>query len=215
MDVLWLYAFALGRHSAAALTHCVFLLALPLLMICYGKRNGASGPATAAALMVFAAPVVAIDGASAYIDVAVAFVMFAAFYAADALREEPSARSAALLGILAGGSFAAKYTAFIAFPLLLVILCAALWRTRGPAVKPLAVYSAWSAALWWANSPAAKTAAAVRSHPAVHRLQQASEAAAASKGRSPSAAATGSTCMGWRANTAMAMAAARTGSRRE
>ena len=39
-EMLFLYAFSFGRNSAAATVHCCFLLALPLMLICYGKRIG-------------------------------------------------------------------------------------------------------------------------------------------------------------------------------
>ena len=51
MRMLFLLAFTFGRHSAAALTHFLFLLALPLLMVCYGRpariarRGGGAGRA--------------------------------------------------------------------------------------------------------------------------------------------------------------------------
>jgi hypothetical protein len=40
VEMLFLFAFAFGRHSAAALVHCGFLLALPWLMLCWARRAG-------------------------------------------------------------------------------------------------------------------------------------------------------------------------------
>src|SRR5262249_31910780 len=37
-EMLYLFAFVFGKHSAAALVHFAFLCALPALMICYGRR---------------------------------------------------------------------------------------------------------------------------------------------------------------------------------
>src|SRR5215467_10739039 len=65
-EMLFLVAFAFGRHSAAALVHFAFLCTLPLLMVCYGRRFGFPKAALFAALLVFASPVVAKDGVSAY-----------------------------------------------------------------------------------------------------------------------------------------------------
>ena len=38
IELLFMPAYSLGRHSAAAMVHFLFLLDLPLLMICYGRR---------------------------------------------------------------------------------------------------------------------------------------------------------------------------------
>ena len=40
MEMLFLSAFLFGRHSAAALVHCTFLLVLPLVILNYAKRIG-------------------------------------------------------------------------------------------------------------------------------------------------------------------------------
>jgi hypothetical protein len=164
IDLLYLYAFSIGRHSAAALTHCIFLLTLPLMMVAFGRRFNIAGPSVAAALLVFAAPVVAIDGASAYNDVAVAFILFAVFYVAESQRDNPSNETALLLGILCGGAYAAKYTAFVAFPLAVILLLLALRRARLPVLKPLALMTAaaavfvlpWMIRNWvWYSNPVA------------------------------------------------------------
>src|SRR5262249_51523664 len=84
-------AFAIGKHSAAALTHFAFLIALALAVFAYGQRLGKPWAGAAAAFLVYASPVVGIDGTSAYIDVAVAAVVFAVFYWLeiwDELRDE-------------------------------------------------------------------------------------------------------------------------------
>lgn len=164
VDLLFLLAHSLGRHSAAALTHCIFLLTLPLMIVAFGRRFNIAGPSVAAALLVFAAPVVAIDGASAYNDVAVAALLFAVFYVAESQREQPTPNVAVVLGILCGGAYAAKYTAAIAFPLAAILLTLALRRARLPVLKPLALMTAvaavfvlpWMARNWvWYANPVA------------------------------------------------------------
>ena len=40
VEMLFLFAFSFGRHSAAATVHCWYLLALPLLMLSYARRIG-------------------------------------------------------------------------------------------------------------------------------------------------------------------------------
>jgi len=164
MDLLFLFAFSIGRHSAAALTHCIFLLALPLMIVALGRRSGIQGPSVAAALLVFAAPVVGVDGASAYNDVALAFILFAIFYVAESQREHPGENVAIVLGVLCGGAYAAKYTAFVAFPLAAVMLVLALRRAKLSVLKPLALMAAaaavfivpWMVRNWiWYSNPVA------------------------------------------------------------
>lgn len=137
VDLLFLHAYAFGRHSAAAFTHCIFLLTLPLMIVAFGRRYGLPGPGVAAALLVFASPVAAIDGASAYIDVALTAILFALFYVAEIQRDKPAIQGAVLLGILAGGAYAAKYTAIVALPMALLMLFLALRRAKAPVLKPL------------------------------------------------------------------------------
>src|SRR5271170_7198867 len=73
IEMLFLFAFTIGRHSAAALIHMSFLFDLPLLMLLYGRRFGWSYFATTfAAILVFASPLFGIDGTVAYVDVALA-----------------------------------------------------------------------------------------------------------------------------------------------
>jgi hypothetical protein len=110
VELLFLMAWAFGRHSAAALTHCAFYLALPLAMLRFGQRHGCPAAAAAAALFAMCSPLTLVDGTSAYIDVAVAASLFAVFALCEL--EAP----AVLLGLLAGACFGMKYTAFLAVP---------------------------------------------------------------------------------------------------
>ena len=61
IELLFLPAVALGGHSAAAMVQFLFLLDLPLLMICYWAPPRISDSAMAAAFLVFASPVVGLD----------------------------------------------------------------------------------------------------------------------------------------------------------
>jgi hypothetical protein len=108
LELLFLHAWAFGRHSSAALVHCAFLLTLPLLLLRFGQRAGQPAAGAAAGLFVFFSPVVMIDGSSAYNDIAVACVIFAVFYLCE-LEAPP-----ALVGVLAGFCYAIKYTACLA-----------------------------------------------------------------------------------------------------
>ena len=70
VEMLFLYAYSFGRHSATALVHWQFLVALPWLILNCGRRFGLPVPAAIAALLVFMTPIVLVDGSSAYVDVA-------------------------------------------------------------------------------------------------------------------------------------------------
>jgi hypothetical protein len=136
IELLFLPAFSLGGPSAAAMVHFLFLLDLPLMMIVYGRRFGFPVPAAAAAFLVFASPALGWDGTSAYVDVAAAAILFALLYL---LRIWDTERSPSLLipiGILAGFSFAAKYSAAIGIPYALGLVTWRLWRARKPWLRP-------------------------------------------------------------------------------
>lgn len=137
IELLFLPAVSLGGHSAAALLHFLFLLDLPLMMICFGRRFGFPLPAAAAAFLVFASPIVGWDGTSAYVDVAAAAVVFAVFYLLQIWDSTREANLLLLAGILAGFSYAVKYTAAIAIPYAFLYVTWRLWRGRKPLLRPL------------------------------------------------------------------------------
>jgi hypothetical protein len=132
LEMLFVPAFIIGRHSAAALVHLVFSVALALLMVAYGRRIGKPWAGVAGAFLTFASPVVGIDASSAYNDVAAGAVVFAAFYW---LQVWDDRRDLALLipvGLLGGYAYAVKYTAVLILPLALVFVA---YRARK--LKPL------------------------------------------------------------------------------
>ncbi len=114
IEMLFLFAFAFGRHSSAAMVHLAFLAVLPLTIICYARRFGFGAPGVAAAILMFASPVVGIDGTSAYNDVAAACVLFALFYVLQIWAESRRAGLVIIAGLLAGFAYAVKYTIGIA-----------------------------------------------------------------------------------------------------
>jgi len=127
VDMLYVPAFAIGRHSAAALLHFTFLMALALAVLAYGKRIGKPLAGAAAALLVYLSPVVGIDGTTAYTDVAAAAIVFSVFYWTQLWDENRKRRILIAIGLLAGYCYAAKYTAFV-----MVVYAAGfvVWRTR-------------------------------------------------------------------------------------
>ena len=125
VEMLFLFAFAFGKHSAAALVHFVFFVALGWQVFSYARRRGFPVAGASAALVVFASPVAGIDGTSAYNDVAVAAIAFTLFHLLQIWDEERQAgyplgppgaphnwRLVAAIGLVAGFAFAAKYTAW-------------------------------------------------------------------------------------------------------
>jgi hypothetical protein len=142
VEMLFLFAFAFGRHSSAALVHYAFLLALTLSILSYGRRIGCPIAGVAAALFVYLSPVVGIDATSAYVDVAVAAILFTTFYLLQIWDGDRSVRLSAVIGLVAGFAYAAKYTAFLAVPYATAYV---IWRGRR--LKPAATTAACSLVL--------------------------------------------------------------------
>jgi hypothetical protein len=74
IEMLFVPAFVIGRHSAAALVHFAMTFSLALAMFAYGRRLGKPWVGAVGALLMYASPVVGLDGTSAYIDVGVAAI---------------------------------------------------------------------------------------------------------------------------------------------
>jgi hypothetical protein len=159
IEMLYLYAYAFGRHSAASLVHFAFFVALGWLMFQYAKRAGFPVAGTCGALLVIASPVVDVTAASAYIDVAVAAIAFALFYLLQIWDDTRAPRLLIAIGLLAGFAFGAKYTAFAAIPYALGFVG---WKSRRP--RDLVVVAGcaalmiapWMARNWiWTHNPLA------------------------------------------------------------
>lgn len=154
MEMLFLVAFSIGRHPAAAMVHMAFQAALPLLVLCYGRRFGFPRAGAFAGLLTYACPVIGITGISAYNDLTVATLSFAVFYLLEVNYEENSSKSIFLIGLLCGFAYAVKYTAGLALPL-------AAGFTRGRRLIALSVGAAVTAGPWvlrnwlWLGNPTA------------------------------------------------------------
>jgi 4-amino-4-deoxy-L-arabinose transferase-like glycosyltransferase len=116
MEMLFLFGYAFGRHSATAMAHLTLLLTLPLAVLCYARRFGFTVPGVFAAVVVFVSPVVARDGTVAYNDVALAASLFGTFYLLEIWRAERRESLLVCAGLLAGFAFAVKYTGGFAIP---------------------------------------------------------------------------------------------------
>jgi hypothetical protein len=127
VEMLYLFAFAFGRHSAAATVHFGLLLALAWQMFAWARRTGYPLAGMCAASLVFLSPVVGVDGSSAYNDVAVAAIAFTLFHALWLWQEQRGPRLLVAIGLLAGFAFTAKYTAGLAVPYALGWVA---WKSR-------------------------------------------------------------------------------------
>jgi hypothetical protein len=146
VEMLFLFAFSIGRHSAAALVHFLFLMLLPLTMALYGIRFGIDkGAAAFAAIVVFVTPLVGWDGSIAYNDVALALAAFAVLYLAGIWRSSKSAGPLVAAGLLAGYCAAIKYTGALVFVPLAGVVAWELRREWRAALR----------ALWLATGAAA------------------------------------------------------------
>ena len=128
MEMLFLFAFSIGRHSAAALVHYSFLMVLPCLMVLCACRFGWPGRATVlAAILVLASPLVGVDGTSAYNDVALATTVVAIVLVFEVWRRQPTTGALMSLSLLTGFALTLKYTA--AF-LAIFVVAAIFWQLR-------------------------------------------------------------------------------------
>ena len=158
MEMLFLVAFSFGKHSAAALVEVAFQAALPLMMVCYGRRFGYPRAAGFAGILTFACPVVGIAGSSAYVDAGVATLLFAVFYLLQVWDEDKTINLLFLSGLLCGFCYALKYTAVVALPFAMTFVW---WRQAARRV-PILLFGAailitpWVLRNWlWLGNPAA------------------------------------------------------------
>ena len=146
MEMLFLFAYAFGKHTAAAMVHFLFLFMAPFGMLAYGRRIGTPAAGVIGALLFFISPIVGKTGSSAYVDVALACAVFAVYLLLEIWREEPSNGLLVLIGVCAGFAYATKYTGGLA---IVYAIGAVLYARRkiGPAVL-VAACSLLIAAPW-------------------------------------------------------------------
>ncbi|WP_031500790.1 ArnT family glycosyltransferase [Bryobacter aggregatus] len=158
LEMLFLFAYSIGRHSAAALVHFSFLLLLPLLLAAHAGLRG-----WLAGLVVFLMPVVGIDGISAYNDVALAVVVLGCALAMERWRQTNQLAWVSTAALLAGFAFSIKYTGVVALLFLLpswrawprwllASICALPWLVKNWlwSGNPLApFFNAWFANPWF------------------------------------------------------------------
>lgn len=174
VEMLFAPAFAIGRHSAAALVHLAFTAALAAAMFGYGRRIGKPWAGAAGALLTYASPMVGIDGSSAYTDMGVAAAVFSAFYWLEIWDAGRDRMALVFAGGMAGFAYSAKYTAFVMAPFALGYV---LWRSRNwrPMV-PICACAAVMIAPWmlkdWimVRNPIAPFGDAILRNPYIHPI---------------------------------------------
>jgi len=147
MEMLFLFAFTAGKHSAAKLVHFGFLLATVPLMLELGRRvRMPDRLSAAAAALYFCAPVVGVAGTSAYNDAAMVFFTLATLLALLLWKQESERRYLLAAGLLAGFCYAIKMNGILV-PLLASIFVFATLRRWRPllalGVAALIVIAPW------------------------------------------------------------------------
>ncbi len=146
LEMLYLFAFSIGQHSAAAMTQLLFWFAAALGVAGYGARIGRPQAGIGAAVLMFLAPVAGWDASTAYVDAGQASVCFGLFYALEIWRvaepengEKPEPRNDHLLviaGILAGFAAAIKYPGLIAVAYALAVVIFTLRKRPVSILRP-------------------------------------------------------------------------------
>ena len=157
IEMLYLFAYAFGRHSAAAVVHFGLLVALVWQMVSWSRRAGYPVAGLCGAALVLLSPIVGVDGASAYNDVAVAAIAFSLFHLLQISAESRSRRILVAIGLTAGFAYAAKYTAFLAVPYAIVWIAWSRRRWQDAAIVAIcaaAVVLPWMFKDWlWYRNP--------------------------------------------------------------
>jgi hypothetical protein len=139
MEMLFLFAFAFGKHSAAALVHLAFLVALVWQMWIWGVRHGLAWVGLCGAVLVGLSPMVGVDASSAYNDVALAAVAFTLFCLLERWAEDRATRLLPAIGILAGFGYALKYTGWVSVAYAIAFVA---WKSRR--VRTVSVVAAFA-----------------------------------------------------------------------
>lgn len=147
IEMLFLFAFTIGKHSAAKMCEFLYMLTLPFGIIAYGRRIGHPAAATLAAVMVYASPVFGTVGVISHNDVAGVAVVFAVFYAVQLWREHQDSGTLMLAGILAGFAYAVKYTLGIAVLYAVAAVILVGWKRKQSWLKPAVVMALCSFAV--------------------------------------------------------------------
>lgn len=139
VELVFAPAFLIGGHSAAALTHLAFGVALGLAIFNFGRRMKKPWVGAAAGLLTFLSPVFGLNASEAYVDAGTAAIVFAAFYWLEIWDKERDLRLLIPAGLMAGYAVAAKYTAFP-----IAIYAAGFVLLRSRKLKPVLMTAAFA-----------------------------------------------------------------------
>ena len=129
-EMLYLFAYAIGRESAAKVVHFSFLVGTVGAILCLARRFRADLAGIFAAVVFFTCPVVIPDATSAYNDCALAFSLLMVFYVLALWWQDPRLEWLGLMGLLIGFSFAIKYTGVVAVAAAIVSAARTHWPER-------------------------------------------------------------------------------------
>jgi hypothetical protein len=127
-EMLYLFAFAVGKHSAAKLVHFSFLVATVVAVLAFSRRHGLWQAGVVGAVLYACSPVVGADAASSYNDCALAFYEFSTFYALLLWWRGRQPGWLVIIGILAGFCFSIKYTGGLIAPVAVALVAWGSWR---------------------------------------------------------------------------------------
>ena len=136
-EMLYLFAYAFGRHTAAKLCHFSLFVATLIAMVTFARRYRVARAGAVGAGLYLCAPVVGPDATSAYNDCALVFFAFMSFYAAMIWWRQRQPGWLILLGIFGGFCFSIKYTGIFAVPMLLAVVGWGTWQRLGDGHKAL------------------------------------------------------------------------------
>ena len=149
LEMLFVPAFAFGRHSAAKLVHFAFLLGTVPLLLRIGRRlQLPDRVAWAAAAVYFCAPVVGVSSASAYNDAGLVFFILATFYLLLVWRDTRDVRYLTPAGVTAGFCYAIKMPGIIVLPLAVAFVMVETRAVRNRAAVRLAACALAVIAPW-------------------------------------------------------------------
>ncbi|MEO7651064.1 MAG: glycosyltransferase family 39 protein, partial [Bryobacteraceae bacterium] len=137
VEMLFLFAFAFGKHTAAGMVHWLFLLAAPIGILSCARRMGSPVAGVTGALIFYLTPVVGKAGTIAYVDIALACSTFGVFYLLVIWKDQRSDGLLAAAGLLAGFAYAAKYTGVVALVFAMSFVALYTWRTPKRAIRAL------------------------------------------------------------------------------
>lgn len=148
VEMLFLVGMVLKGDIAAQLIHVGFLILLLAAMLAYARRYFNARVAWLACALLVGVPSLLTVSTFAYVDVALAFFAFAAFYALMRAGQAGATRWYALAGAFAGMAAGVKYTALIIPVAMAAIL---IWR-RESSLKhwgSFVIFTALFASPWY------------------------------------------------------------------